>query len=96
MFTFRYLYYVAKVPVIYVMMNQNDPPTPVRKNKYLAIPPTLLPLRNIKMALYFNHRVLNSFFWILNPITPRVSKSTIFLIWKNFAFKTFIRALKFP
>ena len=31
-------------------MIQNHPPTPIRNSKYLAIPPTPLPLHNIKMA----------------------------------------------
>jgi hypothetical protein len=34
----------------YVMVIQNHPPTPVRNSNYLVIPPTPLPLRNIKMA----------------------------------------------
>ena len=33
----------------YVRMIQNHPPIPIRNSKYLAIPPTPLPLRNIKM-----------------------------------------------
>ena len=33
-------------------MIQSRPPTPVRNSKYLAIPPTPIPLRNIKMAPY--------------------------------------------
>ena len=38
-------------------MVQNHPPTPVRNSKYLTIPPTPLPLRNIKMVPYhtFQH-----------------------------------------
>ena len=34
----------------YVRVIQNHPPTPARISKYLAIPPTPLPLRIIKMA----------------------------------------------
>ena len=38
----------------YVRVIQNHPPTPVRNSKYLAIPPTPLPLRNIRMAPHWN------------------------------------------
>ena len=38
----------------YVRVIQNHPPTPVRNSKYLAIPPTPLSLRNIKMVPYTN------------------------------------------
>ena len=34
----------------YIRVIQSHPPTPVRISKCLAIPPTPLPLRNIKMA----------------------------------------------
>ena len=37
--------------------DSKSPPTPVRNSKYLAIPPTLLPLRNIKMVPRFTAKI---------------------------------------
>ena len=53
--------YYAQHTTSYIRIIQNHPPNPVRNSKYLLIPPTHLPLHNIKMAFYLMAAKCNYF-----------------------------------
>ena len=67
----------------YVRVIQNHPPTLVRNSKYLAIPPTPLPLRNIKMATYYSSTYPKRTFSMTYP-TPFIPKGLLWITKINF------------